>query len=271
MKNLTKLMSIGFLIISLVSCGKENSSGGDSSTSTTTTTTVTTTGTNYSDYSSLLSAYESIDLSSGLYEDMVIYHVGSAYGGSSSSASFSFCLSFFTYTSSGCNNASSDDLQSYVDRGEYKLVDSYSSSSVAFSKATDVDSYGFLFDSMEFDRADGYYIEMLNLDGRSLRTVVVSTATVTLEDGSSVNADYVEYFYSNGSVNGYVLSTAFPLLANPLAITKNYFFKGALKISGSRAVKSISVTSHRVVFQAYTNSYTSQIYDRLRVDLVDLK
>ena len=267
MRKLSKLFTLGAIILALVSCGKENASGGGDST--TSTTTITSSGTNYTDFSTMRSAYQGIALNSGLSVDMPIYHVGSAFGASSYSGSFdfSFCVSLFGYTSDGCSSSSNSQLGQIISQGEYKVIDSMSASQVNISVASDYDNYGFLYDSKVFDRNDDYYLEMLNLDGRSVRKIVISKANVTLSTGGTINADYVEYFYNDGSVNGYVLSTAFPILANPLAITENYSFTGALKLAGSKSIRSISVTTHQVVYSWSTNAYTSQAYVTRSVSL----
>ena len=45
---------------------------------------------------------------------------------------------------------------------------------------------------------------MLNLDNKSTYMVVISEAQVQLTNGEKVVADYVEYFYRDGSLKGFV-------------------------------------------------------------------
>ena len=143
------------------------------------------------------------------------------------------------------------------------VVDSVASDSVTVSKAVDVNDYGFDFEADTYTRNNDIYQQMLGLDGTSVLKRVVSDATITVYNTSSgasttLRGNYVEHFYSNGSVNGFVLSNALPVISNPVLITEDYTATGALKYSGNYQVRSISINYHSVYFNVATGSYTTQ-------------
>ncbi|MBT4722776.1 hypothetical protein HOB30_03380, partial [Candidatus Falkowbacteria bacterium] len=87
--------------------------------------------------------------------------------------------------------------------------------------------------------------------------------TVTDANGNNtrIDADFVEYFFTDSSIRGYVISQNLPSLANPIAVTANTVYDtheltGALSFSGVNTVKSISVQTHRLNYTFQTNSYT---------------
>lgn len=265
MRKFFRIILIGAFILGLQSCGKEEGGGGSSSSSNG----VSSSGSDYSSYEEVKSAFSSMSLSSGVSTDMVVYHIGSAYGATSTvnnGGSANYCIRFFGYTSGDCSsnsNANTAQLISVLNNGEYMVVDSVASDSVTVSKAVDVNDYGFDFEADTYTRNNDIYQQMLGLDGTSVLKRVVSDATITVYNTSSgasttLRGNYVEHFYSNGSVNGFVLSNALPVISNPVLITEDYTATGALKYSGNYQVRSISINYHSVYFNVATGSYTTQ-------------
>lgn len=277
MKNFRNLIVFGFLTLSLISCGNGNSSGGggDSSTSSSSSNDVSSDGNNYTSYDELKNAYTSMDLAAGLTDDMPVYHIGPAFGGTNFNSGFDFSLDFtfnhcsiiFGEVSGDCNGngANSIDYQSIVDQGQYKIIRSRSSSSLDLDTADGVSNQGFTYTSGSYDRNDSLYREMLNLDDDSVAKVVISKATVRLDNGNTINADYVEYFYTNGELKGFVLSNALPLIANPIAITDRHSVRGYLEFSGNKKISTIQVNIHDISFNIQTGKYESVTIDTIRI------
>lgn len=267
MKNLGKLFIMGAMVLALASCGKENKSGGSEPAAPAAVANPTTgnaSGINYKTYAEIKKAYTTKDFNIGTTNNMVIYHIGPDYGGQSFGNSnidlnfdFGFCINFFGHMSGDCeqNNNQSDQYAEVLSRGEYKVVNSSTKDVVKLDVATEVSGNGFIFTEKTFDRQDEFYKAMLNLDGKSVKIVVVKQAEVTLTDGKALKADYVEYFYSDGSVEGFVLSNELPLIANPIASTKEHDLVGALSFSGSKTIGKITVNIHEVDHDLQTNTY----------------
>lgn len=275
MRNFGKILVLGFTVLSLISCGKDNASGGGSSSSSSSTS-VSSVGKNYKTYAQIKDAYTKMKLDSGVSKNMVVYHVGPDYGGESLmnntptvdfsdlfDFSFGYCININGELKGDCadnqyNQTQNNELQNIVNRGEYKVVRSDSSKSVAFDYATGVFGPGFQFAQATYDRNDPIYKEMLKLDGKSVVKVVISEAQITILEGTKtkqIKADYVEYFYSDYSLKGFVLSTALPLIANPIANTQNHDLTGVLSFSGNKTIKSISVNIHDIQYDYMTNKY----------------
>ncbi|MFT6633235.1 MAG: hypothetical protein ACJAS4_003205 [Bacteriovoracaceae bacterium] len=273
MKNFGKLLTLGFMVLSIVSCGKDNDSGGSSVSSTTST--VSSTGVNYKTYEEIKSAYSGMSFASGVQENMVVYHIGSDYGGSSITNNiqdfdfsdlfdfnFDFCMNINGNLKGDCDSNQGynqgTQLSGVVSRGEYKVVKTLSKDSISLDIASGVYGQGFEFDPGTYNRNDAIYKEMLNLEGKSVVKVVISEAQITILEGTTtkqIKADYVEYFYSDYSLKGFVLSTAFPVMANPIANTKNNDLTGVLSFSGNKTVQSISVNIHDLQYDYMTNTY----------------
>ena len=83
----------------------------------------------------------------------------------------------------------------------------------------------------------------------------MSEATIVLTNGNTVKGTFVEYLYNDDSIDGYIMSTAFPVMANPILNTENYQVTGVLNFAGSRTIRSISAVSHRFDWDWTTNKY----------------
>ena len=275
MKNFGKLLVLGFMVLSIVSCGKDNESGGGTTASASTTTTISSTGVNYKNYQQIKDAYSKISFASGVKKNMVIYHIGSDYGGESITNNipefdfsdlfdfnFDFCMNINGNLKGDCDSNQGynqgNQLSGVVSRGEYKVVKTMSKDSISLDIASGVYGQGFEFEAGTYNRNDTIYKDMLNLEGKSVVKVVISEAQVTILEGTTtkqIKADYVEYFYSDYSLKGFVLSTAFPMMANPIANTKNNDLTGVLSFSGNKTIQSISVNIHDLQYDYMTNTY----------------
>ena len=278
MKRLFKLAFIALMMSQIASCGKENNSGGGSGSSNSGITNdgvisgVFDNGNNLGDYSAVRSHYTSASFSNGLSTNMVIYHIGPYFGGQSSSGfstTVSGCLNLFVVSFGDCDNINSNvgQLESIVDRGEYKVVRSTSSSSVTYDVAVGTQSSNlggdFVYQPDTFDSTDDAYRDMLNLDDISVRETVVSEARITLSNGETVNGEMVEYFYTNGNIRRFVLSSALPLMANPLLVIENNSVTGRLNNVGETAVTRISADIHGIQFNPFTGESTTFIQQNI--------
>lgn len=266
MRKLFKLAFIIMLMAQVSSCGKKNSSGGGSSSSTsgitgTINNVYNGSGDSFGDFNTLRNHYQNMNLSSGLSNNMVIYHTGTYFGAQSSSGSFnsSYCVNLIFKQWGDCNTGNSNQIENILDRGEYKVVTSTTSNSPTFKKAVGVSTYNNVSDfaysnAISYTRDDGIYKEMLNLDGRSTRKIVVSPAKARLSNGQEINADLVEYFYNDGSIKRFILSPAVPLLANPIAVIGSSSVNGRLNNYGSISITSIEATLHGIQQNYYSNT-----------------
>lgn len=254
MRNLVKILMLVAMIFVLAACGKENESGSGSSggSSSDDWYNQDQSGQNYGDYNKLKNYYNSKSLASGVSNNMVVYHLGQAFGGtslgsSSSSFEFGFCFNFFGELKGDCDQyTGGTNLYSIVEKGEYKVVKSASAGSLNIDVATSVSGNMFQFTNGSFNRNDTLFRDMLNLDNRAVAKVVITEAQVYLTSGKKIAADYVEYFYDDGSqdVDGYVLSSELPIIANPVAVTNNYDLEGILSFAGNNTIKSVTVNIH---------------------------
>ncbi len=271
MKKLNQIFILGLVIMSLVSCGKDNQSGGSSSSSSSSSVS-SSAGVNVQDYDELKERYTKKSLEHGTSDGMVVYHIGPYFGGSdfytpvndidfSDFFNFGYCINIGGELKGDCpDNASytnGGQLQDIVQKGEYKVIRTGSSDSLAIDFATGVYGNGFEFERVEYDREDKIYREMLNLDNKSTYMVVISEAQVQLTNGEKIVADYVEYFYRDGSLKGFVLSNQLPLIANPIAATNQHDLVGILSVTGDDAIASVQVNIHDIQFNAYNNEYTA--------------
>ncbi|MBT4792258.1 MAG: hypothetical protein HON90_11865 [Halobacteriovoraceae bacterium] len=293
MKNLKKLFLLSALVLSIVSCGSDNKSGGSGGGTTPapaapvapdwyqTDTDVQ----NLNNYNRLRDFYVNKSFANGLTDNMVIYHIGRTYSDTAKSLSnnntqniglsdifhLGYCINFFGILKGDCANTNSSytatqtDLGEIVRQGEYKVIGRRDHNQVDLSIAQGSDNYGFLFEAGVYDRGDNLYNLMLNLAGKTVRRVVISKAEVYVTDANGnntrIDADFVEYFFTDSSIRGYVISQNLPSLANPIAVTANTVYDtheltGALSFSGVNTVKSISVQTHRLNYTFQTNSYT---------------
>lgn len=278
------ILSIG-LVFGVSSCGKSNSSGGGGVAPSNTSTV--TSAANLTDYESIKNYYLNKNLSEGLSENMVIYHIGEAFGGSNVFSvnysdidlsdifdfNFDYCINLFGKLKGDCANNQSNYTSNLTDvtkKGEYKVVKSIAADSVNYDVATGMSSYGLNFQGASFNRDDALFSSMLNLAGKSVAKVVVSDAKVyitqTNSDGTTseqreITAKYVEYFFMDNTIEGYILSSDLPVIANPIAVTKNHNLKGTLSLVGSIKVVSIAATIHTLQLDPYTGTYDYKVID----------
>ncbi len=272
MKTLFNMIMVGSLAFALASCGKDNASSGGSSSSSNSNngnTGISSSGSVYGSVSDLRSAFDRMGVHEGLNENDVVYHVGKDYGATSYydydidfDFDFGVCFYFLWYASDDCNSGGSyynqpnnSQLYNVINNGEYKVVRNRTSDTIDFDLAVGISGNGFDFDSTRFDRDATMYKAMLNLDGRSVKAVSMSEATIVLTNGNTVKGTFVEYLYNDDSIDGYILSTAFPVMANPILNTQNYQVTGVLNFAGSRTIRSISAVSHRFDWDWTTNKY----------------
>lgn len=268
MKKLTKLLLLIFTMVFIASCGKNNSSGSSSASPATGGGTTTTTDNFYADGSNSFGDFEKLkdfylqkDFNTNLANGTIVYHIGPAFGAKTSStyikASFSACISLFGIgLNKGCYNSGNSvnsQYQQIVNNGEYKIIDSVDANANSLRVATGSSGSNFLFSSQSFNSNTRRFREMLNTDNLAVRKVVVTKANVTLADGSKLDADFVEYFYTNNSKKRFVLAPSLPHIANPVATVDDYGnFTGLLNNVGTLKIKSIQVIGHDVQVDIYT-------------------
>ena len=270
MKSLCKYIFMGALILGLASCGKDNSTQGSKSSNTSNTGISTTGGSNFKNHAEMKNAFESMSLQSGLNNNDVIYHVGPEFGmqtqGGNVNFDFNYCIDLIFWQSGDCEQTSSGSQLEYIlSNGEYKVVKNTSSNQVSYDLADGIVNNMFSFLPSEFNRNDDLYQRMLGINQGNIVKIVLSKADVRLSNNQTIKADYVEYFYDNNSVEGFVVSNALPLMANPLFITENYSITGALSFSGNKTIKSISVMTHYLEYNYQTNAYISRDYGQSQI------
>lgn len=238
MKALFKTLPILIVAAALsVSCGKgENSSGSSSSGGVTGWVPPGTTVTQQTSYGSIdqvRAAFQSKSFADGSQANSEFYHLGSFFGGGSGGGiniNFNWCWND-CYTQQ-IVQAMEDRIQ----HGRQVKVNSASTDSVNYSVATGVDENNgtpqFIYgQSGSMNRNSGLYREMLGLNitenqlfGGSAEGIKVMPATITLQNGSSVAGQMVEFFLGQKSnygcyvneVRRYVLSSSLPIIANPV-------------------------------------------------------
>jgi hypothetical protein len=288
MKNLMKLFMLMSLMMTLAACGK-NSSGDGGSGSSTNTSGIGSTGTWYNnsgdnqgfgDPVAFKNYYTARSMAANISTNTVVYHVGPNYGGSYNNfqvdfnLNFAFCIgneNIFgndDYCSYQQGN-SANDLNDIVDNGKYKVVTAASSTTNSYDLATDANSGGFIFDQRTYNSNTSIYRKMLNMDNKPTRKVVVSRANASLSNRGNIPVDMVEYFFTDGTYEAYVLGSDLPMIANPLVILEgnygtngnsqypqlNYNVRGELNNIGEASLASLFANTHGIYFYSNTNSY----------------
>lgn len=247
-----------------VSCGSgDNSSGSPSSTNTgggnTWTPGVTgTQGTSYQSIDQVRAAFQQKSFAEGTAVNYEYYHLGSYFGGSSGGFSLDFNFCWSDCQSQQMANAMEERIQ----YGSQIKVTAASVDSVSYDIATDVDvnnGYAnFVYGtSGTMSRTGGLYKSMLGLNisesslfGGSTEGIKVTPATISLQNGGTVVGQMVEFFIGQKSQYGctlndikrYVVSSALPIIANPVLVIENGQAEGKLnEINGSSSIVS-SVT-----------------------------
>lgn len=286
MKNLVRMFMVMGLIMSLASCGKNSSGGGSSSTNTSNVgvngSWYTNSGDNqgFGDATAFKNYYQSKSMAENAVVNTVVYHVGPRYGGSYNNFEVDFSLNFAFCIGSenlfGNDNLcsyqqgnNSSDLGDIVDNGEYKVIRASSSTTNSFDLATGANSGGFIFDTRNYNSNSPIYRSMLNLDNKPTRKVVVSRAYANLSNRGNIPVDLVEYFFTDGTYEAYVLGSDIPMIANPLVILEgnygtsgsnnypqlNYQVKGELNNIGESSLASLTANTHGIAFYSNTNTY----------------
>lgn len=284
MKNLFKLLILTGLITFLSSCGKDNKSGGGGGGSTVVTPPAVVIPNNwYADnvndpansvnYNTLRNYYEAQSFATHTTSNLVIYHLGSEFGGDDLynnvnfsnlfNFNFGYCINFFGKLKGDCSNTQNDQFSYQADdiirKGEFKVIVNADHNTTSYNRAVGSTGLGFEFESKSFTREDLLYRRMLNLDAKPVAKVVISKATLNAQVSTStgtnstttINADYVEYFFSDNTIEGYVISPDLPMLANPVAVTKSngydtHALKGILSSAGAYKILSLTVDTHRI-------------------------
>lgn len=279
MKFFGNILLISAMALTLSSCGKDNVLGGEESSSSSSSSSSSMKGINFKNYTELRDYYNKKSLTAGLADKDIIYHVGPEFGGQDFyqydfdfdfDFDFGYCINLFGELKGDCadnqnnNNYNLDQFQAVVNNGEYMKVVERSSSKIDIDLATSASGYGLVYERGVFNKDDAMFREMLNLDKKAVAKVVISKATVNAYDEKAkknVNlvSDYVEYFLADGSntVRGFVVSSQLPLIANPIAVTTNFNYVGALSYGGRYTIRSITVNLHDIQFDSRTGKYTS--------------
>lgn len=277
MKALFKTLPILIVAATLsVSCGKgENSSGSSSSGGVTGWVPPGTTVTQQTSYGSIdqvRAAFQSKSFADGAQANSEFYHLGSFFGGGSGGGiniNFNWCW----------NDCYSQQIvQAMEDRisyGRQIKVNSATSDSVTYGVATNViENNGnpqFVYGTTAtISRNGNLYKEMLGLNinenqlfGGSAEGIKVMPATITLQNGSQVTGQMVEFFIGQKSQYGctvndvkrYVLSSTLPIIANPVLTIENGQANGKLaEISSQNGlVTQITVNGyHQFNYQSCT-------------------
>jgi hypothetical protein len=278
-KNLSVLMMAAFMT---VSCGKsDNSSGSGGSGG----------GAGISEYTQT-QAYGSIDqvrqafagksIADGAPVGTEVYHVGSYFGGSSSSGSFnvSGCAQILFWEIGDCGTNTSQqetEMLSRLTKGEYKTVFGSSANAVTYKIPTGIEvvnntvQYVYNGSDKTYDRNDQVYKEMLALDRNDILETRVSPATITFQNNTTIAGQIVEVVFGNNNYGNtqvtdmkrFVLSTNLPSIANPIAVLNGAYpsLSGYLAAVGTptnyRMIKSISITTiHTYQWGSGNQGYT---------------
>lgn len=271
MKALFKTLPILIVAGALsVSCGKgDNSSGSGSSTTSPGTGvwnppgTTGTQGVNYQSIDQVRAAFQQKSFAADANTNSQFYHLGSFFGGGTGGGiniSFDWCWN--DCQSQQIINAMEDRIQ----YGRQIKVTSATNDSVSYGIATAVaENNGvpeFVYGSTgSMSRNSGLYQEMLGLDinvsslfGGAAEGIKVMPATIQLQNGGSVVGQLVEFFIGQKSQYGcnvsdvrrYVVSSALPIVANPVIAIENGTPTGKLsEVNGNSAiVHSVTVNGY---------------------------
>lgn len=290
MKSLLKLTLMSVFILGLYSCGEQNESSGSKSSSNSSVNEfgqITGSGVNYNTPEELIRTLQQRSMADGARIGEPVYHIGPAFGGTAQQVSFDLgdlfdfsfntCFVFNGNASGDCNQNGTgindtqltNNLLRLVAEGEYKVIRDANHNGVGYDLADGVQNGGFSFAYRSFDRSDDIYRAMTNEDGRVLRARVLSDAQITLDNGQQIRGEYLENYYQDGTVEGYVISTSFPTVANPLLITEGSnngggIITGALDFMGANKVRSVSATYHSFSYDAQTNTWRATPRGQLR-------
>lgn len=275
MRNLMRAMILGTLVMSFYGCGKTEDSGSKKKS-------ISAVGTVYQDFNTLRSAFTNSAMNTGLTTNSVVYHIGPQYGGTFSSSSFSASAVFCVFGENLFGNddkcsqsgSSTSQLNDVIDMGEYKVIKSSTTSSVSFDLATSVANNTFGFEAKTFNSSDSIFRKMLNLDEIATEKIVVTEAFIKMSSGGQVKANFVEYFFTDGTYEGYILSAALPIMANPVVSYKGNFsinggvsfkMEGRLNNVGQNILTGVSAQSHRLETDVYSGTYQIKVVNAFQI------
>lgn len=283
MKKLMQLTLLLAMASFISSCGKENASGAGVTSAAAPV--VPCTDINYNgvcdsdeglenavtgDYAGLKHSLETKEFSDGIANNTVVYHEGTFFGAPAQQQTLNF--EFRAVLCIGSENllgnddyCQGSDLSDYYNNGEYKLVKSSDSEGNNYSLATGINSYGYINyqNNLRFDQNTEQYRKILNKDELALSKVVVSSANIQFNNEEKKGAELIEYFFSDGRYEAYLVSRDLPLIANPIAVLEgyssgygtNFGLTGLLRNIGDKNIRAIEMTTHRL----YQNYQTGQL------------
>lgn len=209
-------------------------------------------------FTDLKNYFEQKSLADGVSNDTVVYHTGSFFGAAPQDNGIKFSAVFCVGSENLFGNDDKCDPNNGIEdlyaAGEYKLVKSSSTSKNTYSLANGIDGSGFTTYVMNqsFDRNAEQYRKMLNKNDNPVRKIVVSNAKIQMN--GEIKAQYIEYFFENGSYEGYVVAKSLPVIANPVMVTSGYYngygvtgdLVGRLNNLGNKTLQSVQANIHRL-------------------------
>lgn len=229
MRGLFKNVFMGFFVMALaVGCGKENSSGSSSSKSSAPIDVngIGSTSQNFQTIEEVRSAFANKSMNEGISEGLDIYHVGTYFGGTSSSGfqasyEFSGCINLIFWQAGDCDGGygnyleqQKQQLESAITAGRLLKVSPGDNNSISAQRAIGVNSdLSLQYQNLTLSRNN---ILDDALSGGT-NTVRLEPATITLSDDTTVEG--VAIIKGN---NVYVLSTNLPIAANPIFVGEGW-------------------------------------------------
>jgi hypothetical protein len=264
---MNRILLLAMVMTLAAACGKNSSGGGGSS--------QTNPSTNWNGWDNnqynnngqqqqynieqIRSQFAAKSLSDGLQNGLAVYHVGphyssSYYGGGNFNFQFqvSGCINLIFVQVGDCGSTGYSNqqyMENIVDMGEFKIVQSSTSTQVNYEEAIGVSNEQFLVTQKTFTRNSSRYTDMLGTNGGVIGggfQSLVTAAYVRLTNGQQIEAYLIEHF--NGyNTTRYVVSPSLPVLANPIAVLDGYGqFQGALKSVGNTNINMIQVNLHQM-------------------------
>ena len=298
MRNLFTLFLMTSVMIGLSGCGKDNNSGGGNSGSSDPVEVSVSSPENFANYEQLREFYNNVSFSDNASGGAVVYHIGPYFTGEYYDSfsdyiddydwkdflglnfDFNACFSFGGSTSGDCGdntlNSGLTRVESMIDNGEFKVIRSASKDEIKYDLGRGISQGKINYQSNTFSRnnqSNEIFRDMLNLDARALRQVVIKPAKVyvgklvvdnygreSVNNSKQLNCDYVEYFYNDtyGESKGFVICNNLPVLANPVAVVENNNLVGALKQISDTVITGLEMQAHSVQSQIFTGSDTTK-------------
>lgn len=249
-----KSLSLLWLVLLVVSCGKsKGGSGGSSSSSNTSSTVNAATGSVVVSIANLQNIFEDTPFDQEGEPGMRIYRYRPSTN--STSTSVSYCFNFFGITKGNCGSSTTNSINSYyqnlINNGDLMEIGALSAQRVDYRKFTSISSTGIIaYISYYRDRSSPVYKSMLGIDATN-KQFYVTNATVKDNTGKSYEAYHVEvydsysYDISPDRFTSYIVSPELPILANPLAtINSNGQVVNVVTIVGNKQISEINAKTH---------------------------